>query len=162
MKITILAVGKMKERYFSDATAEYLNRIANYAEITLHEIADESVKDKPSNGEIEVAKKKEGERIKQRLSNASLNKACLVALSPNGQQFTSEALAAFMQTQADIARRLVFIIGGTHGLSDEILEMCHTKLSFSKMTFPHRLFRVMLCEQIFRACKINKNEPYHK
>ena len=160
MKITIIAVGKMKERYFADAAAEYLSRIKNYAETEIIELADESVRDKPSTSEIEIAKNKEGERIKQRLTNIS--NAALIALTPDGQQFSSESLAVFMQTQADNARRLVFIIGGTHGISNEILSMCHTKLSFSKMTFPHRLFRVMLLEQVFRACKINRNEPYHK
>ena len=162
MKITILSVGKMKERYFADAAAEYLSRIKNYAEIELIELADESVRDKPSASEIEIAKSKEGERIKQRLAHVSLSKACVVALTPDGKQFSSEGLAEFMQTQADNARRIVFIIGGTHGISTEILNLCHTKLSFSKMTFPHRLFRVMLLEQVFRACKINRNEPYHK
>jgi len=162
VKITILSVGKMKERYFADAAAEYLHRISNYGEIAVTEIADESVKDKPSASDIELAKNKEGERIKQRLAHVTFHNACLVALTPGGQQLSSEKLAAFMQTQADNARRLVFIIGGAHGLSNEILNMCHTKLSFSQMTFPHRLFRVMLLEQLFRACKINKNEPYHK
>jgi len=162
MKITLIAVGKMKERYFADAATEYFSRIKNYAETELIELTDESVKDKPSASEIEIAKNKEGERIKQRLAHPSLAKAYIVALTPGGQQFSSEGLAEFMQNLADNARRVVFIIGGTYGISAEILNLCHTKLSFSKMTFPHRLFRVMLLEQVFRACKINRNEPYHK
>lgn len=146
MKITILAVGKMKETYFAQATNEYHQRLKNYGEITIDELPDEA----------------NDERIKQRLQHPSLNNAVKIALSITGKRFTSAQLASYVQNERDKSRRLVFVIGGSEGLSEGILQLCPLHISFSDMTFPHRLFRVMLLEQLYRACKIITNEPYHK
>ena len=161
MKITIIAIGKLKERFFSEAAAEYAKRLGKYAEVSVVELADEKEASAPSVAEIAITKSKEGERVKQRLAQFAHN-AFVIALSVEGKQETSESFARLLSEQTDLSKRLVFVIGGSHGLSGEVLSLCHARLSFSKMTFPHQLFRVVLLEQIYRACKINRNEPYHK
>jgi 23S rRNA (pseudouridine1915-N3)-methyltransferase len=148
MKITVIAVGKLKERYFQDACDEYIKRIGRYADLTVIEERDG------------FDKQKEGERVLRRLARfASVN---AVALAAKGEAVTSEGLAELLRLSAEGAKQTVFIIGGAEGLSDEVYGACGMKLSFSKMTFPHRLFRVMLLEQIYRAGTILRNEPYHR
>ncbi|MCL2189487.1 MAG: 23S rRNA (pseudouridine(1915)-N(3))-methyltransferase RlmH [Defluviitaleaceae bacterium] len=147
MRITIIAAGKMKERHFAEAANEYLGRLKNYGEVTVNEIPDDTTAN---------------EKILQRLQHPTLAGAYKIALSVKGKRFTSEKLAQFIRKERDNARRMAFVIGGSEGLNDAVLSVCPLHLSFSDLTFPHRLFRIMLLEQIYRACKINANEKYHK
>ncbi len=151
MKITILCVGKLKEKFYKDAVAEYAKRLLAYCSLQIIEVADE--------GHEELAVEKEGRRILAKLPE----KAYVVALCIDGKEKDSLELARWMggrMNQGD--SHLVFIIGGSYGLSPEVLEKAQERLSFSKLTFPHALMRVILTEQIYRSFRILKGEPYHK
>ncbi len=151
MKITILCVGKLKEKFYKDAVAEYAKRLLAYCSLQIIEVADE--------GHEDLAVEKEGRRILEKLPE----KAYVVALCIDGKEKDSLELARWMggrMNQGD--SHLVFIIGGSYGLSPEVLEKAQERLSFSKLTFPHALMRVILTEQIYRSFRILKGEPYHK
>lgn len=159
MHVTVIAVGKIKERFYSEAIAEYVKRLSKYIKLEVIEVADEKTPDNMSNREAELIKAKEGERILSRIPAG----AYVIALAIQGKSLTSEELSKKIESlglQGD--SRVVFIIGGSIGLADAVLDQADFKLSFSKMTFPHRLMRVILLEQVYRSFRIMRNEPYHK
>lgn len=159
MKITLLTVGKIKEKYFTMAVDEYKKRLSRYANLEIIEVADEKTPDGASEKEEAQIKAKEGERLIAKLKD----RAYVIALAIDGKMYDSVGLSRHID---DLALKgyshLVFIIGGSLGLSDNVLKLADEKLSFSKMTFPHQLMRVILLEQIYRAFKISSKEPYHK
>lgn len=159
MNITIIAVGKLKEDYLKRACQEYEKRLSRFCKIKIIEIPDESMSDNPSQSEKDIVLKKEGEKILSHIKGNDI----LVSLCVEGKQKSSEEFADFFKTESLYgASDFTFVIGGSLGLIQEIKEKSRLKLSFSKMTFPHQLMRVVLLEQIYRAFKINNNESYHK
>lgn len=159
MKITLLTVGKIKEKYLRDAVSEYSKRLSRYCKLEIIEVADEKTPDQASLAEEESIRQKEGERILKQLKNDSY----VITLEIAGKMLTSEELAGKIDTLGIRGTsHITFIIGGSLGLSDEVLQRSDYGLSFSKMTFPHQLMRVILLEQIYRGYRIIKNEPYHK
>lgn len=159
MNIKILTVGKLKEKYFKLGIAEYVKRFGAYAKVTIIEVADEKSPDHLTETEIDQVKKTEGERLLSKISADQY----VIALAIKGKQLTSEA---FAKQIADLTTyghsNIAFVIGGSHGLSDDVLNRADFQLSFSAFTFPHQLMRLILVEQIYRAFKINRGEPYHK
>lgn len=159
MKLSVLAVGRIRESFFRDAVSEYTKRIGRYAKIEIREIPDEPVPERLSAAQIRQCKEKEGRRILEK-QNAS---AYRIALCIDGTRMDSKAFSARLEEiMSRGISRIEFIIGGSNGLSDEVIESADLKLSFSDMTFPHQLMRVILLEQIYRAFKIMNHEPYHK
>lgn len=159
MNITVIAPGKIKERYFSDAAEEYKKRISRYGKVEIIELKDEPTPDSPTERERDIILSKEGERIKEKIPKG----AFVVALCVEGKQKSSEELAQlFSKVSLDGKSKIVFVIGGSLGLSNEIKDMADLRLSFSKMTFPHKLMRVVLLEQIYRAFTICEGKTYHK
>jgi len=158
LNINIICLGKIKEDYLKMAIAEYSKRLSKYCNLTITELSDEKLPEKINDSIKNEIKNKECQKI----INALKKDSYVFALDLRGKQYTSEE---FSQKIDDIALNfnssITFIIGGTLGLNDEILNLCNEKMSFSKMTFPHQLFRVFLLEQIFRAFKISKGETYH-
>ncbi|OEH86549.1 23S rRNA (pseudouridine(1915)-N(3))-methyltransferase RlmH [Desulfuribacillus stibiiarsenatis] len=159
MQITIITVGKLKEKYLQMGIDEYAKRLSSYAKLQIIELPDEKAPENLSEaGEIQV-KDKEGLRI---LSNIKPDSYC-IALAIEGKQQSSEQLAESMDKLATYGKsHITFVIGGSLGLSQEVLKRADEKLSFSKMTFPHQLMRLILLEQVYRAFRIIKGEPYHK
>ncbi|WP_317855467.1 23S rRNA (pseudouridine(1915)-N(3))-methyltransferase RlmH [Chakrabartyella piscis] len=159
MKITIVCVGKLKEAYWKGAIAEYSKRLGRYLKLEIIELPDEKAPETMSPAQELEVKDKEGLRILKSIKDD----AFVVALAVEGKMLSSEELAAFM---ADKGVRgvshIAFVIGGSLGLSKEVMKRADYALSFSKMTFPHQMMRVVLLEQIYRAERINRNEPYHK
>lgn len=159
MNIKVITVGRIKEKYFTAAIQEYSKRLSSYCKLEVIEVLDEHAPDNLSQREIDIIKEKEGERIKARIPERSY----VIALVIEGRQLSSEDLAKRIEDLAiDGINNVSFIIGGSLGLSDEIIKMADFKLSFSKMTYPHQLMRVILLEQIYRSFRIIRNEPYHK
>ena len=159
MKIAIVCVGKIKEKFFTDAIGEYSKRLSKYCNLEIYEVADEKTLDNASDHEAELIKEKEGERILKFIGDRDY----VVALAIEGKQLSSVELADYMEKlSVDGISSIVFVIGGSLGLSQKVLSRADYKLSFSKMTFPHQLMRVVLLEQIYRSFRIIKNEPYHK
>lgn len=159
MRITLITVGKIKEKYFTDAIAEYTKRLSKYCQLTAVEVADEKAPETLSDKEMEQIKDKEGERILSKIKDTQY----VITLEIKGTQLTSEALSEKIdQLGVSGQSDLVFIIGGSLGLSDLVLKRSNFALSFSKMTFPHQLMKVVLLEQVYRAFRISKGEPYHK
>ena len=159
MKITVLAVGKIKERFYTDAVSEYAKRLSRYCRLEIVEVADEKTPDGAGEAMERKIKEKEGERL---LSHIKDN-MYVIALAIEGKARSSEELSSRLdnlglQGNSDIA----FVIGGSLGLSEAILKRADEALSFSRMTFPHQLMRVILLEQIYRSFKIQHGEPYHK
>ena len=159
MKITIITVGKLKEKYLKQGIAEYTKRLSSYANIELVEVPDEKAPENLSTADMDIVKQKEGERILAKVSPDTY----VITLEINGKQLTSEQLATHMDQLATYGKsKIAFIIGGSLGLGTEVLTRSDYALSFSKMTFPHQLMKLVLVEQIYRAFRINRNEPYHK
>ena len=159
MKITLITVGKIKEKYFTDAIAEYAKRLSRYCKLEIVEVADEKTPDGASEALENQIKEKEGERILSKIPDG----AYVIALAIEGKQLDSEELAEKMEKwNVNGVSHLIFIIGGSLGLTPKVLNRADFKLSFSKMTFPHQLMRVVLLEQIYRSFRIRNNEPYHK
>ena len=159
MKVTIVCVGKLKEKYWKDAIAEYSKRLSRYMKLDIIELADEKAPETMSPAQEAEVKDKEGQRI---LKNVK-DDAFVVALAVEGKQLSSEELADFMAKKGvSGVSHMVFIIGGSLGLSPAVMQRADYALSFSKMTFPHRLMRVILLEQIYRALNINHGGKYHK
>ena len=152
-KINIITVGKLKEDFFVSACNEYQKRLSSDYKLNIIEIPQTKLFENPGQKEIEKALRTEEEKILK-----YIEKGIVVALCVEGKQKTSEEFAEILDTSEPIT----FIIGGSHGLSDAVKAKANIKLSFSKMTFPHRLFRVMLLEQIYRGVNILKGTPYHK
>ena len=159
MKITVLAVGKIKERFYTDAVSEYAKRLSRYCRLEIVEVADEKTPDGAGEAMERKIKEKEGERL---LSHIKDN-MYVIALAIEGKARSSEELSGRLdnlglQGNSDIA----FVIGGSLGLSEAVLKRADEALSFSRMTYPHQLMRVILLEQIYRSFKIQHGEPYHK
>ncbi|MDK7927543.1 MAG: 23S rRNA (pseudouridine(1915)-N(3))-methyltransferase RlmH [Staphylococcus simulans] len=159
MKITVLAVGKLKEKYWKQAIAEYQKRLGAYTKIEIIEVPDEKAPENMSDKEIEQVKQKEGQRLLAKVKPQST----VITLEIKGNMLTSEGLAKnlqqrMVQGQSDFT----FIIGGSKGLHQDVLDRSNYALSFSKMTFPHQMMRVILLEQVYRAFKIMRGEAYHK
>lgn len=159
MNIDILCVGKLKEKYFKQGIEEYIKRLGPYANVSVIEVADEKAPESLSQAEIEQVKTAEGERLLKKLPD----NAYAAALAIQGRQMASEAFAEKIRELATYGHsHIAFIIGGSNGLSSAVLHRADFQLSFSKFTFPHQLMRLILTEQIYRAFKIIKGEPYHK
>lgn len=159
MKITVICVGKIKEKYLKDAVAEYSKRLSRYCKLDILETADEKTPDNSSETEDRAIRQKEGERILKLIRPGSY----VIALAIDGKQLSSETFADKLETLGvQGTSDITFVIGGSIGLSDEVLSRADYKLSFSKMTFPHQLMRVILLEQVYRAYRIMQGEPYHK
>ncbi|WP_298831560.1 23S rRNA (pseudouridine(1915)-N(3))-methyltransferase RlmH [uncultured Planococcus sp.] len=159
MNISIISVGKLKEKYLKSGIEEYTKRLGSYTKINEIEVADEKAPEQLSEADMEIVKKKEAERILAKISPD----AYVIALAIDGKMKTSEQLAKDIESLMTYGRsKIVFVIGGSLGLHDEVLKRADEKLSFSKMTFPHQLMRLILVEQIYRAFRIMKGEPYHK
>lgn len=159
MKITVITVGKIKEKYLKDAIAEYSKRLSRYCKLEILEVADEKTPDGASETVEENIRDKEGERILKLIKED----AYVITLEIGGKMLTSEGLADRIETLGIQGKsHLVFVIGGSIGLGKEVLRRSNYALSFSKMTFPHQLMRVILLEQIYRSYRIINGEPYHK
>jgi 23S rRNA (pseudouridine1915-N3)-methyltransferase len=159
LKITLISVGKLKEKYWKAAMEEYGKRLNRYCRLKMVEVSDEKCPENISPAEQEIVKKKEGERILHQIPRGS----AVVTLEISGKIFSSEQLAAWMGKVPHSGKdHVCFIIGGSLGLSSELCRQSDLSLSFSAMTFPHQMMRVILLEQVYRAYRINRNEPYHK
>ena len=159
MNISIIAVGKLKEKYLKQAIDEYSKRLSRYCKLEIIELPDEKTPDNASEKEEQQIKEKEGRLILSKIKDNSY----VVAMDLKGKQITSEEFASFISNCGVTGNsNIVFIIGGSLGLSEGVIKRANYKLCFSKMTFPHQLFRVMLLEQVYRGFRITNNEPYHK
>lgn len=159
MKITLITVGKIKEKFLSDAINEYKKRLSKYCKLEIIEVADEKTPDHAGENVENGIKSKEAERILKHIKADSF----VITLEINGKMLTSEELAAKIDSLGiQGISHITFIIGGSLGLGKEVLSRSDYALSFSKMTFPHQLMRVILLEQIYRSYRINFGEPYHK
>lgn len=158
MRFTVLCVGKMKEKYLLEACDEYIKRLSRFAKTDVIEIADEKIPDKASEKQENQIKERESAAVLAKIPSGSF----VVALCIEGGMMSSEKLAQTIEKVAMQYSHIVFLIGGSLGLSDSVKRRADLQLSFSPMTFPHRIMRVILLEQIYRACKINANEAYHK
>lgn len=159
MKITILAVGKLKEAFYRDAAAEYQKRLGRYVKLEILETPDEKAPEHASATERRKITELEGERL-LKLMRAD---AYVIALAIKGKMLDSVELSEKIRLLGvGGVSQIVFVIGGSLGLSDAVLQRADLQLSFSKMTFPHQLMRIVLLEQIYRSCKIIHQEPYHK
>ena len=159
MNITIICVGKIKEKYLTEAIKEYSKRLSKYCKLNIIEVADEKTDENASDNLNEIVKDKEGERILKNIKDNSY----IITLEIGGKMLSSEELAGKIDEITMFENsNITFIIGGSLGLSKNISNISNYKLSFSKMTFPHQLMRVILLEQIYRSFRILKNEPYHK
>ncbi len=159
MKITLLTVGKIKEKYLRDGIAEYAKRLGRYCKLEIVEVQDEKTPDNASSAQEHQIKALEGERLLRYIKDTDY----VTALAIDGKMLDSVELSEnlerlFVQGKSS----LVFVIGGSLGLSDEVLRRADYRLSFSKMTFPHQLMRMILLEQLYRSFRISKGEPYHK
>ncbi|AQR98218.1 23S rRNA (pseudouridine(1915)-N(3))-methyltransferase RlmH [Clostridium saccharoperbutylacetonicum] len=159
MNITIITVGKIKEKYLRDAIDEYSKRLGRYCKLDIVELADEKTPDNASEKEEEAIKEKEGLGILSKIKDNMF----VIAMDLGGKQLTSEEFSSYIDNLGVTGNsNIAFIIGGSLGISKSVLARANYKLCFSKMTFPHQLFRVMLLEQIYRGFRIMKGEPYHK
>jgi len=159
MNITIISVGKLKERYLKEAVEEYSKRLSKYCKLDIIEVADEKAPENMSRAEEEAVKQKEGQAILKHIKNDTY----AIALAIEGKMLSSEGFSEFIDGLGIKGKsNIAFIIGGSLGLSDEVLRRADYKLSFSPMTFPHQLMRVILLEQIYRGFKIIRGEVYHK
>jgi len=159
MKITILAVGKIKEKFFREAIAEYEKRLSRYCKFEIIEVADEKTPDNASIAEEEQIKQKEAERILNKIQTD----AYVITLEILGKELDSVSFSEMIQKLGVSGKsQIVFVIGGSLGLHESVSQRADRKVSFSSMTFPHQLMRVILCEQIYRGFRIMNHEPYHK
>ena len=159
MKITILCVGKIKEKFYRDAISEYSKRLSRYAKLEIVEVADEKTRDQASEGEMELVKQREGERLLASMKEDGY----VVCLAIEGKMLDSVELSEKIEGLGVAGNSHIYcVIGGSLGLSKQVLSRADYLLSFSKMTFPHQLMRVILLEQIYRAYRIMNHEPYHK
>ena len=159
MRISIICVGKIKEKYLKLGIDEFTKRLSKYCKLEIIELDDEKAPENLSDKEMLMIKEKEGKKILSKIKDNSY----VIALAIDGKNLSSEELADTINNLGVRGNsHIVFIIGGSLGLSDEILSRANYKLSFSKMTFPHQLMRLILLEQVYRAYRINSGEPYHK
>ena len=159
MRITLITVGKIKEKFYQDAISEYAKRLSRYCKLDVIQVTDEKTPDGASEALETQIKEKEGNRILSHISDNDY----VIALAINGKERDSVELAEHIKALGLHGKSsLTFVIGGSLGLSEEVLKRADEKLSFSKMTFPHQLMRVILSEQIYRSYRIIHGEPYHK
>jgi 23S rRNA (pseudouridine1915-N3)-methyltransferase len=159
LHIQIVTVGKLKEKYLVQGITEYVKRLGLYAKVQMIEVPDEKAPETLSGIETQQVKQKEGERLLANLKSYTY----VVALAIDGKALSSEELAQQLDQLATYGRsQVAFVIGGSLGLSDEVIHRADMRLSFGRMTLPHQLMRLVLVEQIYRAFKINRGEPYHK
>ena len=159
MNIQIVSVGKLKEKYLKMGIEEYTKRLGAYAKIDLVEVADEKAPENLSEADMEIVKKKESGRILAKIGADTY----VIALAIEGKMKTSEQLAGDIESLMTYGRsKIAFVIGGSLGLHEDVMKRSDEKLSFSKMTLPHQLMKLVLVEQIYRAFRIMKGEPYHK
>lgn len=159
MKITVVAVGKIKEKFFADAVSEYRKRLGRYCKLEILQVADEKTPDGVSESLEKQIKDREGERILSHIRDGEY----VFALAIEGKMMSSEEMAQKMERLGVEGRsQVVFVIGGSLGLSEAVIRRADEHLSFSKMTFPHQLMRVILLEQIYRSYRIMTGGPYHK
>ena len=159
LHINIICIGKLKEQYLKDALNEYSKRLYKYCSLKIIELPDEKTPDNASEKEELQIKYKEGQLILSKIKDNMF----VIAMDLNAKQMTSEEFSKFIETQGVMGNsNITFVIGGSLGLSQDVIKRANYKICFSKMTFPHQLFRVMLLEQVYRAFRIMKNEPYHK
>lgn len=159
MKISVLCVGKIKEKYFTAGIAEYQKRLSRYCKLEIIEVSDEKTSDQASENEERIIKAKEAERLSKYIKDDSY----VIALAIEGKQLDSvEFSKKIEQLGINGVSHIVFLIGGSLGLDAELLKRADMKLSFSKMTFPHQMMRMVLLEQVYRGYRIMKGEPYHK
>ena len=158
LHIMLIAVGKIKEKFFREAVDEYAKRLSRYCRLEIAEVADEKTPEDASDAQAAAVKDKEGERILAKIKENDT----VVALDIAGKQKSSEAFAEDIGRWQMDGSRLVFVIGGSLGLSQAVLRRADARLSFSPMTFPHQLMRVIFLEQLYRGFRILKGEPYHK
>ncbi|MCM3118158.1 23S rRNA (pseudouridine(1915)-N(3))-methyltransferase RlmH [Neobacillus sp. MER 74] len=159
MNISIITVGKLKEKYLKQGIEEYLKRLTAYAKVDVIEVPDEKAPEVLSELEMVQVKQKEGDRILAKISQDTY----VIALAIQGKLGSSEELADSLEKKATYGKsKIAFVIGGSLGLSEEVIKRSNEQLSFSRMTFPHQLMRLILVEQIYRAFRINRGEPYHK
>ena len=159
MKITIVCVGKIKEKFYQSAIAEYAKRLTRYCNLEITEVKDEQTKEQATDTEIAMVKDREGERILKNIRDDGY----VIALAIDGKQLDSVELSEKLeQLGLGGTSHIYLVIGGSLGLSEAVLKRADYKLSFSRMTFPHQLMRVVLLEQIYRSYRIMNHEPYHK
>ena len=158
-KVSIICVGKLKEKFYTEASAEYVKRLSRFCKLEILELPEDRLPDDPSPAQIEAALAKEADNIRTKLPSS----AHIIAMCVEGKTRSSEELAALVRTwEQNAAKHLVFVIGGSYGLHPSIKEEAWVRLSMSPMTFPHHLARVMVLEQVYRAFKINEGSSYHK
>ena len=159
MNIKVIAVGKLKEKYLKEAVLEYAKRLSKYCRLKIVEITDEKLPENRRVSEEKIAKGKEGQRILKHIHSNMY----VIALDVKGRELSSDGFSEFIE---DLSIRgksnIAFVIGGSLGLSEDVLKRADYRLSFSSMTFPHQLMRVILLEQVYRGFRIIKGEPYHK
>lgn len=159
MKIQIICIGKLKEKYWTDASAEYLKRLSRYCDIQITELKEAKLPDRASSAQEEMVKDEEGKNILKHIKDESY----VITLEIKGKTLSSEAMSQKIRDLSLEGRsHVTFIIGGSLGLSSHVSDRADFKLSFSAMTFPHQMMRVILLEQIYRSFKIIKGETYHK
>lgn len=159
MNLSVVCVGKCKEAFFRDAVAEYTKRLSKYCDFHIIEVTDEKTKEHASEREEQIVTQKEAERIEKSLRPDDY----VVALAIEGKKYDSVNFSRHIETWMGAGKsRIVFVIGGSLGLHERILSRADEKISFSDMTFPHQLMRVILAEQLYRAFRIMNREPYHK
>lgn len=164
MKITLAIVGKIKEKYWTLAIDEYVKRLSRYASVQICQTADEPTPDRASAVQEKQIRDREGERLLKEISRYDhAGDVRVIALAIDGRSYDSVAFSRHLEElQVNGYSHIIFIIGGSLGLSEAVLRRADEKLSFSAMTFPHQMMRVILLEQIYRAQRISHNEPYHK
>ena len=159
LNIKIICVGKLKEKFYTAAAAEYIKRLSTLCRLEVEELPESRLSAQPSQAEVEAALKKEGESIALRIPAGALT----VALCVEGKQLSSVRFSQFLEACALKGRsKLCFLIGGSEGLSEEVKEKAEVRMSMSEMTFPHHLARIMLLEQLYRAFQIREGSRYHK
>lgn len=159
MNITIVSVGKLKEKYLKMGIDEYVKRLGGYAKMDLIEVPDEKAPEQLSDAEMDIVKKKEGERILAKISADTY----VIVLAINGKMKTSEQMAADLESLMTYGKsKIAFVIGGSLGLHEDVLKRADEQQSFGKMTLPHQLMKLVLVEQVYRSFRIMKGEPYHK
>lgn len=164
MKVTIAAVGKIKEEYWNSAIAEYVKRLSRYVSVNICQVADEPCPERSSPAQEQQIREREGQRLLKEIAKSDRSKDVrVIALAIDGKAYDSVSFSRHLEDlQVSGCSHIIFVIGGSLGLSAEVLDRADEKLSFSKLTFPHQLMRVILLEQIYRAQRISHNEPYHK
>jgi 23S rRNA (pseudouridine1915-N3)-methyltransferase len=158
VKIRLISVGKIKEKYYKAIQDEYLKMLSRFCTTEIIEVQDEKIPVDPSERDIEIILEKERERIERHI----LKNSTMIVLAIEGEQTDSVSFSGMLKNEQDHSRDITFIIGGSLGLAEALKKSADKKMSFSKMTFPHRLARILLLEQMFRGFKIINNETYHK